>query len=475
MSGTNVPSPVFGPTGFIAPPESLILAGVQADINAAFGGNLSQDLETPQGQLASSLTAIIGDKNDQFLLYINGVDPAFSKGRMHDGLARIYFLARNPPLPTAVIATATGLPGVIIPMGSLARAVDGSIYQSTAPATIGPGGTVDIPFANLTVGPIPCPIGTLNQVYGGIPGWDRIGNAADGIIGQDVETDADLEQRRQETVQGNSFGAIGSIIGAVAKVAGVLDFYGYDNASGAPLTIGGVTIAAKSIYVCVAGGAPLDIAQAILSKKGGGCGYTGNTTVTAYDRNPLYSAPIPYTVKYQTPTPLDIFATVTIVAGPTVPANAVALVQGAFASAFSGNDGGPRARIGTTIFASRFYAAIASLGSWAQIASLFLGDITTPGSNFTASCSGPTLTVTAVAGGALAIGQIVAGAGFPAGCYIAGFGTGGGGAGTYLLSTSQTVASESGILGINTASTQLPVNINQAPNLNPASVVVLFQ
>ena len=55
MSGTtSVPQPTFGATGFQAPAESDILAGVLADMSAALGGNLNTALSTPQGQLASS-------------------------------------------------------------------------------------------------------------------------------------------------------------------------------------------------------------------------------------------------------------------------------------------------------------------------------------------------------------------------------------------------------------------------------------
>jgi len=55
---TNVPAPTFGPTGFVAPAESAILAGRQADFNQAFGGNLNPALNTSQGQLEQSDTAM---------------------------------------------------------------------------------------------------------------------------------------------------------------------------------------------------------------------------------------------------------------------------------------------------------------------------------------------------------------------------------------------------------------------------------
>lgn len=53
-----------------------------------------------------------------------------------------------------------------------------------------------------------------------------------------------------------------------------------------------------------------------------------------------------------------------------------------------------------------------------------------------------TMTVTAVGSGALAVGDLLAGAGVSAGTYITAFGTGSGGNGTYIVTPTQTVGSE---------------------------------
>src|SRR3990167_8845868 len=102
---TAVPTPTFGPNGFVAPSEADVRAGVETDIDSAFGGGLNPALSTSQGQLATSETAIIGDANAVFLWFVNQVDPAYSSGRMQDGIARIYYLSRIPGAPTTVDAT----------------------------------------------------------------------------------------------------------------------------------------------------------------------------------------------------------------------------------------------------------------------------------------------------------------------------------------------------------------------------------
>ncbi len=88
---TSVPPLSIAGAGVSIPAESAILAGVQADINAAFGGGVNPGLSTPQGQLAQSLAAIIGDANGRIAEMINGIDPDNAAGRFQDALGRDLF------------------------------------------------------------------------------------------------------------------------------------------------------------------------------------------------------------------------------------------------------------------------------------------------------------------------------------------------------------------------------------------------
>lgn len=378
MAVSSVPTPTFGPRGFIAPDESAILTGVQADMNAAFGGNLNPALDTPQGQLATSITAMIGNADDNFVALANGVDPAFASGRMQDAIARIYFLERNPAEPTTVQAVCMGLTGVVIPVGALAQnSSDGSIYLCTQAGVIGISGTVTLSFACAVTGPIACPATSLNVIYQAIPGWDSINNPTDGVLGNVVETRAEFEARRAASVALNAVQTNDAILANVLNVPGVLDAYVTDNPTAAPVTIKGQLIAAFSLFVSVAGGAALDIATAIWRKKPPGTPMTGTTTQVVEDTNPAYVPPYPsYSIKFQIAAALPVLFEVTLVDSPQVPANALMLVQVAIIAAFAGSDGGARARIGGTVYASRYYTPVALLGSWAQIVSIKVGDVT---------------------------------------------------------------------------------------------------
>lgn len=412
MAGTNVPTFTFTPTGFVAPSGPLVLTGVQGDINAAFGNTLNYDLRTPQGQLAQSWSSIILNSYASFQFMSQQMDPAYSSGRMQDGIGRIYFMQRNAAIPTQLQVSCIGNLGVVIPFGALIIDTSGVLYQC---ATVGGGtipvtGSINLQFNAVIPGPTAVPGAAQVSIYQAIPGWDTA-TVLSGVVGSNVESQSAFELRRQQSVAANSLGPIGAIIGAVAAVPNVTDYFGFNNNNSAPAVFAGVTIPANSIYISVAGGTTSAIAQAILSKKGAGAPMAGNTTVTAFDSNPLYAAPIPYQITFTIPTPIQLLWNVILINNPLIPSNATTLIQNALVAAVTGqstlNPAPPKARIATTVYANAYIPAIAALGSWAQVSSLQVGSINVNPAIFNGHISGNTLTVTTVVSGTIAIGQFI--------------------------------------------------------------------
>ncbi|UCL84487.1 baseplate J/gp47 family protein [Pseudomonas sp. HS-18] len=372
---TNVPSVVIDANGITLPQEKDILEGVQADINQAFGGGVNPGLTTPQGQLAQTTTAIIGDKNDQIAEVVNNVDPDKAVGRWQDAIGRIYFLERIAASGTVVTGSCAGLVGAVIPAGSAAQDANGYIYFSLADATIPASGSVDVDFQNSTMGPIACPIGNLSKIYTAVPGWDRVTNSAAGTLGTDVESRADFEYRRRLSVAANGVNSVQSILGRLLSVADVLDAYVIDNPKGVVVNTGATNypLAAHSMYAAVVGGAAADVAAAIWGKKSLGCNYNGDTSYVIEDSEG-YEKPYPqYTVTWQTPDAKPTFFKIQIANDPLLPSNIVDLVRAAVLNAFNGADGGSRARIGSTIYAGRYYAGVAAVNGNVNIESITMG------------------------------------------------------------------------------------------------------
>jgi hypothetical protein len=209
------------------------------------------------------------------------------------------------------------------------------------------------------------PAGALNTIYRTVVGWDSITNAAPGVLGTNAENRADFERRRALSVAGNATGIIPAIRGAVLSVPGIVDAYVTENDTDAPVTIGGQTLIANSIYVAVEGGASADIGRAIWTKKPPGIPQNGTTTVTVLDTESGYDTPPSYTIKFQRATALAINFDIELTNSLLVPGDAANQIQAVLISAFPS-----QARIGQAVYASSFVCAIAALGSWVKIRSI---------------------------------------------------------------------------------------------------------
>lgn len=374
---TSVPPVQFTPQGIVLPPESDILAGVTADINAAFGGGLNPALNTPQGQLASSQTAAIGNSNSNFAELVNQVNPDVAQGFMQDAILGIYFLTRLPGAPTSVQATCVGAANTPIPVGAQAQDTSGNLYVCTSGGIIPIGGSIILSFANVANGPIPCPATTLSKIYQQIPGWDSINNIEDGVLGNDVESQQAAEARRAASVAVNGHGTPDAIFGAVAQVPGVIDCFVVDNFTGAILNYGATNypLLPHSVYVGVVGGAAADIAAAIYSKKDLGCDMNGNQTVMQSAQKGL-SPPFPvYTYHYNIPTNTPVKFQIYVSNLATLPAGSDVLIQNAVLATFLGQNpnSGLRAGMSDTINSATYFGPILAAVPGALLQSPNLG------------------------------------------------------------------------------------------------------
>ena len=475
---TSVPSVTFASTGFQAPSEADILAGVIQDYQQAFSSvlNLSisvaSSLTTPQGQLSSTETAIIGAVNSTFLYYCNQVDPAFATGRMQDAIGRIYFIERIPGQPTILQVLCTGLQGVIINAGATISDTSGNIYACLTHGVIPYTGSLTLSFACTVIGPTTIPSENNVQIYQSISGWD-LAQCTSGVVGYQNETRSAFELRRAASVAGNSLGWIAAVRGAVLSVAGVADAYVTENVSSTSQTIGGVSLLPNSIYVAVTGGLSTAVAQAIWSKKGPGAQYNGNTSVTIQDTRAFYTPPYPtYTVFFEIPSSLSILFNVEIANTTLVPNNADALIQAAIVSAFAGDDGGAPAVIGATLYASRYYAPVINLGAWAQIITLQVGSNNVSSSVFVGSISGSTLTISSVTSGTITVGQTISDitGNLTIGTIIAS----GSGSSWTVSPVQQNAISSETMYGAIATNETVVVQINQQPTISAANIQVSF-
>ena len=104
---------------------------------------------------------------------------------------------------------------------------------------------------------------------------------------------------------------------------------------------------------------------------------TGVTQVQVQDTRFFTPAPT-YNVQFTKAVDLPIYLIVNLVNTPALPSNTVTLVQNAITGAFTGSDGGKKARIGATVYGSRFYSPIITAIPGVQIIDILVGTAPSP-------------------------------------------------------------------------------------------------
>ncbi|MDO9914383.1 baseplate J/gp47 family protein [Glaesserella parasuis] len=349
---TNVPNIQFTPQGLILPTEQEILNGVLADFNAAFGGNLNKNLETPQGQLASSIAAIIADKNNQIAWLVNNLDPDYSEGFMQDAIGKLYFIKRKGQINSTVQCTFYGLPGTTIPKGFIVKDENNNDWVLDQEISILSSGQV---VGNLTAkGIYSATANSVNKIHQSILGLDRVDNHNPAITGTEKESGSEFAERYKKSVAKNSLGMPASVYSNVASLDGVVDCYVIDNPKSTETRIGITNKVLKphSVYVAVLGGNDQEIAKTIWRYAGNGCDFTGDTTVNVEDDS--YTVPRPvYEIKFMRPNLTPIYFQVKLRTDSVI--GSAELVKSTIKNTFDKQN---RRKIGSTLYAIEFVSDV---------------------------------------------------------------------------------------------------------------------
>lgn len=295
-------------TGIILVDTSDTLTEVQDEYKIAFNNT---DLVVDSGPLSVLINAEVQSRNgvaNSNAQVANQINPNIAGGVFLDAIASFSDIQRTPGTPTTVLATLNGIAGTLIPGGSLAQSTDGTIYESTADATIGGGGTIDQTFQATVDGPINLAIGSLNQIVSAVLGWEGITNAAAGTAGQDTQSDESLRNERNKLLGLQSASTPEAIFSNVEVVSGVNSLTFRENITSIVQIIDGVTMEPHSIFVCVDGGTDNDVALAILQSKSSGSDWNGTVFVDVTE--PISGQN--YLVQFERPTVIPIFMEITI-------------------------------------------------------------------------------------------------------------------------------------------------------------------
>lgn len=297
--------------GLISTNLGEILSQVESEYKAALGAQLDVSQDTPQGRLiATEADARIAVINNSVAL-LNQINPNFSTGLFLDAICELNGISRKAAsyslLQNVELA---GQPLTLIRKGVKAKTASGDIFSSTRQVLLDSKGRGTVDFIADELGQITCKIGELDSIVDSILGWETVRNPTDAVTGQDEQTDLSLRTQRRDRLAGNAISSVEAIISSVYAVAGVRSVQFLENTSSAAIVFDGVALKPHSVWVCVYGGADVEIARALLRAKTAGAGWNGGVYVNVEER--IKDIIVPYVVQFDRPKEIDIVVNVEI-------------------------------------------------------------------------------------------------------------------------------------------------------------------
>lgn len=336
--------------------DGLAQAVQEAMPNTPNGDPVNVDSTAPMGQIIDLATAEVEAKNAEIAFLANMSNIKTSRGIFLDALGSLYGIDRKVSEPTVVTCVCTGLKGTVIPYGAIVQDTQGNQFRHSVVSgvSIGEEGVISTTFSAVEHGAIEVSPKTVNKIITVIAGWDTVTNPDSGILGRDLEPDGEYMNRIKSSYAKNALGSLENIQANLSNLDGVLDCVVLENYTKEYQTKYGIRLDPHSIAVCIVGGEDEAIAEQIYRSKDLGCGTTGNYEVN-YIAVDHFNAS--YTYKIIRPSSEDFKIKLELFDSTINEEDKKAIIKALIAD-FVGEGVNQRVKLATTVYASRFYAAV---------------------------------------------------------------------------------------------------------------------
>lgn len=267
-------------SGFHYPDYPTVLTYLQGEYRTIYGADTYLEADSQDGQWVAILALAMFDSMQVAAAVYNSFSPLTAQKDALSRNVKINGIARLVASYSTADLTIIGQAGTVILNGQAKDTLDQK-WNLPASVTIPVGGSIVVTATAAEVGAVSAAAGTINKIATPTLGWQTVNNAAAATIGDPVETDAELRRRQAQSTMIPSLSVMEGIVGAVASLAGVNRYRGYENDTGTTNADG---IPAHAISLVVEGGTTQAIAEAIAAKKTPGTATYGTTSYTTYDQ-----------------------------------------------------------------------------------------------------------------------------------------------------------------------------------------------
>lgn len=290
-------------TGFHYPDYPAVLEQLKDEYRTIYGNDVYLEADSQDGQWVAVMALAIFDTMQVAASVYNSFSPLTAQSDALSRNVKINGIRRRVATYSQVDLRIVGQVGTTINNGQ-AEDTLGQKWNLPVSVTIPVGGEITVTAQAADIGDVSAAAGTITKIATPTLGWQTVENLLPAVEGEPVESDAELRVRQTVSTAIPSLSVLDGTVGAVASLAGVTRFRGYENDSNATDANG---IPAHSIAIVVEGGDAQAIGDAIATKKTPGTGTYGTTTVATYDAYGL-----PNDINFFRPTPATIGVEVTV-------------------------------------------------------------------------------------------------------------------------------------------------------------------
>ncbi|MGJ0302448.1 hypothetical protein NG774_03875 [Aliarcobacter cryaerophilus] len=258
--------------GFKAESFTEILTRLSNGLKNIYGQDINLDQDSPDGQQLGIQANIISDFQDLALYIYNSMDPDLADGANFDKLLKLLARTRLPSSRSTVDIEMVLNKTVSIPASYTIKDLNNQNWIIGTAQTLD-AGTHLVSFYSEDWGSITAEPNTINEQVTILTEVVSINNPESAVAGRDEESIVQVRERRNKILEINASSTIGSIIGKILDLNGVIDAIGYENATDEYDPIRDMK--RNSIWVIVKGGDIAEITEIIAKDKNGGTGQKG--------------------------------------------------------------------------------------------------------------------------------------------------------------------------------------------------------
>lgn len=245
-----------------------------------FGADIDFSDQDPLYQFSVPILEMVAELWELAEQVFYSASPKYAEGLPLRNTGKYIGISGKQAHKSGTLERFTGTPGTPITTGFKVKTTTNIFYETLESKLISQSGYIDINIAAVNPGKDgDTPAGTITIIVTPIIGLDSVTNPNASIGGQDQESDIGFRDRYQSSTAIGAGSTVDAIHANILTVTGVTDATVVENDE--ITTVNGIP--PKSIYALVNGGADLDVANAIFTKKPGGIGSFGTTTINVID------------------------------------------------------------------------------------------------------------------------------------------------------------------------------------------------